>query len=38
MDIKQPDPAFLEKIQELITTNQDYPRRLMDDDGFFTVL
>jgi phenolic acid decarboxylase len=32
------DPAFLEKIQELITTNQDYPRRLMDDDGFFTVL
>lgn len=32
------DPAFLEKIQELIATNQDYPRRLMDDDGFFMVL
>ncbi len=32
------DPAFEEKIQELIATNQDYPRRLIDDDGFFRVL
>jgi phenolic acid decarboxylase len=32
------DPAFREKIQELITTNQDYPRRLLNDNGFFTVL
>jgi phenolic acid decarboxylase len=32
------DPAFREKIRGLIATNQDYPRRLMDDDGFFRVL
>jgi phenolic acid decarboxylase len=32
------DPAFIEKIQKLISEGPDYPRRLMDDDGFFKAL
>jgi hypothetical protein len=32
------DPAFIEKIRELRSQRQDWPRRIMDDDGYFEVL
>jgi phenolic acid decarboxylase len=32
------DPAFIKKIQNLTSEGPDYPRHLMDDDGFFKVL
>jgi hypothetical protein len=32
------DPAFIEKIRGLISQRQDWPRRILDDDGYFTVI
>jgi hypothetical protein len=32
------DPAFLAKIRKLSSERPDWPRRLMNDDGFFRVL
>jgi phenolic acid decarboxylase len=32
------DPAFIEKISELISRGPDWPRHIMDDDGYFKVI
>jgi len=32
------DPVFIEKIRELISHGPDWPRRIMNDDGFFRVI
>jgi len=32
------DPAFIAKIRKLSSERQDWPRMLLDDDGFFKVL
>jgi hypothetical protein len=32
------DPAFIEKIRELISRGLDWPRHIMDDDGYFKVI
>jgi phenolic acid decarboxylase len=32
------DPAFIEKIRALVSQRQDWPRRIMDDEGYFEVL
>ncbi len=32
------DPAFIEKIRRLSSNGPDWPRRIMDDDGFFLVI
>jgi phenolic acid decarboxylase len=32
------DPAFIEKIRELTSQRQDWPRHIKDDDGYFEVL
>jgi phenolic acid decarboxylase len=31
------DPAFIEKIKKLGSEQQDWPRRILNDDGYFTV-
>jgi phenolic acid decarboxylase len=32
------DPAFIEKIRELISRGPDWPRHIMNDDGYFKVI
>ena len=32
------DPAFIEKIRKLSSENQDFPRKILNDDGYFRVL
>jgi phenolic acid decarboxylase len=32
------DPAFIEKIRTLISQRQDWPRHILDDDGYFRVI
>jgi phenolic acid decarboxylase len=32
------DPAFIKKIRELSSQRQDWPRTVMDDEGYFEVL
>src|SRR3979490_1087869 len=32
------DPAFIEKIKKLISQRQDYPRHILNDEGYFRVL
>ena len=32
------DPAFIEKIRNLASQRQDWPRRVGDDDGYFEVI
>jgi phenolic acid decarboxylase len=32
------DPAFVEKIRKLGSENQDWPRHILNDDGYFKVL
>ena len=32
------DPAFIEKIRKLISQQQDWPRHIMNDDGYFKVI
>ncbi|GII52330.1 hypothetical protein Pth03_07190 [Planotetraspora thailandica] len=32
------DPAFIEKIRDLTAQGPDWPRHIMDDDGYFEVL
>jgi hypothetical protein len=32
------DPAFLEKIRKLISQRQDYPRHIMNDEGYFKLI
>ena len=32
------DPAFIEKIRKLISQQQDWPRHILNDDGYFKVI
>jgi phenolic acid decarboxylase len=32
------DPAFIEKIKKLISQRQDYPRHILNDEGYFRVI
>jgi hypothetical protein len=32
------DPAFTEKIKKLIAQRQDYPRHILNDEGYFKVI
>jgi phenolic acid decarboxylase len=32
------DPAFLEKIRKLTSTEQDWPRHILNDEGYFKVI
>jgi len=32
------DPAFIEKIRKLISQRQDWPRHILNDDGYFEVI
>ena len=32
------DPAFVERIRKLISQGPDWPRRILNDDGYFTVI
>ena len=32
------DPAFIEKIRKLISQRQDWPRHILNDDGYFKVI
>jgi hypothetical protein len=32
------DPAFIEKIRRLSSQHPDWPRRILDDDGYFNVI
>jgi len=32
------DPAFIEKIKKLISQRQDYPRHILNDEGYFKVI
>jgi hypothetical protein len=32
------DPAFIEKIRKLISERDDWPRHILDDDGYFKVI
>jgi len=32
------DPAFIEKIKKLISQQQDWPRHILNDDGYFKVI
>jgi hypothetical protein len=32
------DPVFIERIRKLIADGPDWPRRIMNDDGFFKVI
>jgi phenolic acid decarboxylase len=32
------DPAFLEKIKKLISSRQDWPRHILNDEGYFKVI
>jgi phenolic acid decarboxylase len=32
------DPAFIEKIRKLSSQHQDWPRRILDDDGYFQAI
>ena len=32
------DPAFIEKIRKLISQQEDWPRHILNDDGYFKVI
>ena len=32
------DPAFIEKIRKLASTKQDWPRHILNDEGYFKVI
>jgi hypothetical protein len=32
------DPPFIEKIRKLISQRQDWPRHILNDDGYFKVI
>ncbi len=32
------DPAFIEKIRKLSSQQQDWPRHILNDDGYFRML
>jgi hypothetical protein len=32
------DPAFIQKIKELISQGPDWPRHILNDDGYFKVI
>ena len=32
------DPAFIEKIRKFISQRQDWPRHILNDDGYFKVI